>query len=99
MTFARLVLALALSLLRGVVVLVDVRRGIEADDAQLLDFLAAHRIPALVVVTKSDKLARGPRLERLAAITRQRPGITPIAFSASSGEGAAELWAAIDGLL
>jgi GTP-binding protein len=85
--------------LRAVVVLVDVRRGIEPDDAQLLDFLAAHRIAAVVAVTKTDKLARGPRLKRMAEIAAQRAGTRPIAFSAASGDGAAELWAAIDELM
>jgi GTP-binding protein len=84
--------------LRGVVVLVDIRRGIEADDARLLDFLAAHAIPARLVATKTDKLARGPRLRRLAEIAAQRAGDPPIAFSAVSGDGVTQLWSAIDAL-
>jgi GTP-binding protein len=84
--------------LRGVLVLIDVRRGIQEDDAQLMDFLAAHGIATLPVVTKVDKLARGPRLRRMAEIAAQRAATTPIAFSAVSGEGVAELWAAIDAL-
>ncbi len=85
--------------LRGVVVLIDVRRGIEADDARLLDFLAAHDLPALLVVTKIDKLPRGARLRRLAELREQRRGAASIAFSAVSGEGAAELWSAVQGLV
>ena len=81
--------------LRAVVVLVDVRRGIEADDGRLLDFLAAHGRAAVVVATKIDKLGRAARLRALAAIGAQRGG-PPIAFSAVTGEGAAELWRAID---
>lgn len=84
--------------LRGVLVLIDVRRGIQEDDAQLMDFLAAHGIATLPVVTKVDKLARGPRLRRMAEIAAQRAATTPIAFSAVSGEGVAELWSAIDAL-
>jgi len=84
--------------LRAVVVLVDVRRGIEADDARLLDFLAAHGRAAVVVATKIDKLGRAARLRALAAIGAQRRG-PPIAFSAVTGEGAAELWRAIDLLI
>ncbi len=84
--------------LRAVVVLVDVRRGIEADDARLLDFLAAHARPTVVVATKIDKLARAARLRALAAIGAQH-GSQPIAFSAITGEGTAELWGAIDSLL
>jgi GTP-binding protein len=85
--------------LRGVAVLVDVRRGVEIDDARLLDFLAAHGLPAVVVVTKIDKLARGPRLRRIAEIAAQRAGAAPIAFSAVSGDGVAELWSALGALV
>jgi len=81
--------------LRAVVVLVDVRRGIGPEDARLLDFLAAHDLPAILVATKVDKLARGPRLRRLAEITAQRRGAPVIGFSAVTGDGAAELWAAL----
>ena len=82
--------------LRGVVVLVDVRRGIQADDARLLDFLAAHGIAALVVATKVDKLARGARRRHLDEIAAQ--WAAPIPFSAVSGEGVRELWSAIEAL-
>jgi GTP-binding protein len=84
--------------LRAVVVLVDVRRGIAADDARLLDFLAAHARPAVVVATKIDKLGRAARLRALAAIGAQH-GSQPIAFSAITDEGTAELWKAIDSLI
>jgi GTP-binding protein len=85
--------------LRGVAVLVDVRRGLEADDTQLLDFLAAHAIRSLVVVTKIDKLARGPGQQRLAQIRAQPHGAGAIAFSAVTGDGAAALWSALWALL
>ena len=81
--------------LRAVAVLLDVRRGIQVDDAHLLDFLAAHDITPLLVATKVDKLARGPRLQRLAAIAEQSPSGAPISCSAVSGEGIAELWEAL----
>jgi len=85
--------------LRGVVVLVDVRRGLEADDLELLSFLEAHGIVARVVVTKVDKLGRGARRQQLDAIAAQWPGSKPIAFSATGGEGVAELWQAVGDLV
>jgi len=85
--------------LRGVVVLVDVRRGLEADDLELLAFLEAHGIVARVVVTKVDKLGRGARRQQLDAIAAQWPGSKPIAFSATGGEGVAELWQAVGELV
>ena len=84
--------------LRGVLVLVDLRRGIAADDARLLDFLAAHGIPPVLVATKVDKLARGARLRRLAEIAEQWTGGRPLAFSAVTGEGVSEFWAAVSQL-
>jgi len=81
--------------LRGVVVLVDVRRGIQDDDAQLLDFLAAHGIASLLVATKVDKLSRDAGRRRLAEIAARHHGPPPMAFSSLSGEGTAELWQAV----
>jgi GTP-binding protein len=85
--------------LRGVVVLVDVRRGVEPDDLDLLTFLEAHGIVARVVATKVDKLGRGARRQQLDAIAARWPGSPPIAFSATTGEGAAELWEAVGALV
>ena len=79
--------------------LVDVRRGVEADDAQLLDFLAVHGVAALVVVTKIDKLGRGAGKQRLAQIRAQPHAADAVAFSAVTGEGTAELWSAVRALL
>jgi GTP-binding protein len=81
--------------LRGVVVLIDVRRGMQDEDDRLLDFLAVHRIASLLVATKVDKLGRGDRRQHLAAIAEQRPDAPTLPFSAVTGEGAAELWAAL----
>jgi GTP-binding protein len=83
--------------LRGVVVLVDVRRGIEPDDTQLLEFLASQRRAVLVVATKIDKLGRGAQLQSMARIREHAAGA--IAFSAVTGEGTAELWSAVEMML
>jgi GTP-binding protein len=83
--------------LRAVVVLVDVRRGLEDDDRQLLEMIEepsrAGRplVTAIVVATKLDKLtrsARAPALERV----RKAAGRSVIGFSAVEGTGRAELW-------
>jgi len=74
--------------LRGVVLVVDVRRGLEAEEAQVLDFLASAAVPAAVVATKLDKLARGAArlaLERIAG--QATTGLPVVGFSARSGEG------------
>jgi GTP-binding protein len=79
--------------LRAVVVLIDARRGLEADDEHLLEFLDAHGVASILVATKVDKLKRS---ERRAALAFEGPdGRQPVPFSAVTGEGFAELWAAI----
>jgi len=79
--------------LRGVAVLVDARRGPEAEEEDLLAFLAHHGLRAAVVATKLDKLARGAQRTALAAlVARVDPGVPVVGFSARTGEGRDELW-------
>jgi len=76
--------------LRAVVVIVDARRGIQRDDADLLAYLAAAGRPAVLVANKIDKLKQGERVRALAAMRRECADV--IAFSAVTGEGERELW-------
>ncbi len=78
--------------LRAVVVIVDLRRGVEADDAQLLDYLHARRIRAVLVATKADKLRRGERLRRAQVLVEGLPEVAVVVCSAVSGEGIDHLW-------
>ena len=84
--------------LRAAVLLQDVRRDVSDDERLLLAWLAERRIPALVALTKADKLGLGLRAARareLAAqlgLARERVIVT----SAERGLGIAELWRAID---
>ncbi|MBI1815492.1 MAG: YihA family ribosome biogenesis GTP-binding protein [Deltaproteobacteria bacterium] len=84
--------------LSAVVVIIDVRRGIEADDQQLLDFLAVQDIPTLLVVTKADKLNRGD-LTRQTAALHARAGYPLCIVSSHTGAGIDQLWAAIEARL
>lgn len=82
--------------LRGVIVLVDARRGAGADDAELLEWLREMDVPALVVLTKADKLSKSKR--KLAGLAVQRElGLKrpPVVFSATLGDGVDDLWRAI----
>lgn len=82
--------------LRAVVLLVDVRRGIEPDDQQLIDFISQPStsrppVPIVVVATKVDKLAssaRKPAVLRIAQSSKLRV----LGFSSTTGEGKDELW-------
>lgn len=54
--------------LRGIVLLLDVRREPNEEDLAMLDYLAELGIPTLVVITKIDKLSVQARDARVAAI-------------------------------
>ncbi len=81
--------------LAGVVLIVDVRRGLEEEEHQLLDFLAARAVPALVLATKIDKLNRSGQAKALRALAAGERPIVP--FSAVTGDGVGAVWKAIAG--
>ncbi|MDH5388388.1 MAG: ribosome biogenesis GTP-binding protein YihA/YsxC [Gammaproteobacteria bacterium] len=47
--------------LRGLVVIMDIRHPLKEFDLQMLDWCDHFKIPAHVLLTKSDKLKRGPQ--------------------------------------
>ncbi len=77
--------------LRAVIVIVDVRRGPEDDDLDLVAYLEELGVAPIVVATKLDKLPASKRKLALAALTA-RLGTKPIGFSAVTGDGVEELW-------
>ena len=80
--------------LRGVVLLVDARRGLDDDDVQLVEYLAHIDRPCVIVATKFDKLSKSERGPTIAKLTKQA-GITPIAASAETREGREVLLACV----
>jgi GTP-binding protein len=80
--------------LRAVVVVVDARRGVEDDDARLLEYLAHLGRPALLVVTKIDKLPASRRAVAIANAGR-KSGLRAIGFSSETREGREALWHAL----
>ncbi len=80
--------------LRAVVVLVDIRRGIEEEEQELLTMLGEPRpagaLRALVVATKLDKLPLSQRIPALAAAGKG--GARVLGFSSETGEGREALW-------
>ena len=89
------------SQLRGIVLLLDIRREPSDDDRDMLDFLAEMEIPTLIALTKTDKLSKSAARERAANIARDLAleSEQVIPFSAHSGEGRAELLEAITDLV
>jgi len=80
--------------LRGVVLLVDIRRGLEDEEHELLEFLAHIGQRALVVATKTDRLPANKRKPAGMALTKAS-GVSAIPFSAHTGDGRDELWRAL----
>lgn len=78
--------------LRGVVLIIDIRRGPEAEEAALCDFLTHHQRSFVVVATKCDKLKRGQVEQQRKAIANRLGSIPPFLFSAESGMGKEDLW-------
>ena len=83
--------------LRGLVLLLDIRRDPSEDDRSMLDFLAQVEIPTLVALTKSDKLSKSAvpgRVDEIArALSLDAEQIIP--FSVVTGAGRTELLEAI----
>jgi GTP-binding protein len=80
--------------LRCVVLIIDIRRGLQDEDKQLLEFLALHRRPALLVATKFDKLTHSQAMPALQAI-RKQAGCSVLPFSSETRAGRPELWRAL----
>jgi GTP-binding protein len=83
--------------LRGIVLLLDIRRDPSDDDRAMLDFLAETEVPTLVALTKLDKLnktAGRARATEIAASLHLEPEQV-ISFSSQTGEGRVELLEAI----
>ena len=87
--------------LKGIVHLVDVRRGPLEQDFEMLDFLARIGLPALVVLTKVDKIKASQRKAAIDEAT-ERLGVDReqlVPFSAKTGEGRDLLLGAVTELL
>ena len=85
--------------LAGIVLLMDVRHPLKDQDRDLIGWAAALGIPLHVLLTKADKLARGPGKSTLLAVRRELasiPATTVQLFSALSGEGLEEARAVLD---
>ena len=89
------------SQLRGIVLLLDIRREPSDDDRAMLDFLAEVEVPTIVALTKTDKLSKAAAHEQATVITRSLAleSEQVIPFSAQTGEGRVELLEAITSLL
>ena len=79
--------------LKGIVLLLDIRRDPSDDDRAMLDFLSAVEIPTIVAATKADKLSRSAVETRVTSLGNQL-GLSQdqlIPFSSRTGQGRDEL--------
>lgn len=77
--------------LRGVLILMDVRRDWSEEERMLTKFLQIHGIPFLVVATKSDKLKFSALRQRLNSLQKQIGTVNLLAASAVSKAGLEEI--------
>ncbi|MFC1839185.1 ribosome biogenesis GTP-binding protein YihA/YsxC [Thermodesulfobacteriota bacterium] len=88
--------------LKGVVVIMDIRRDISPDDIALIDWLSEYNIKLIPVFTKSDKLKKQKRTARLRELKKDLSSISPerpILFSAHTREGREEVWERIEEII
>jgi GTP-binding protein len=82
--------------LAGVLLLIDIRRGAEAEELDFVPWLAERKLPVTVALTKADKL---PKNKRALEVTRARQALglrrDPLAVSALSRDGIDALWRAV----
>jgi GTP-binding protein len=84
----------------GVILLMDVRHPLQDHDRQVLGWCHAADLPAHVLLTKSDKLKRGPAKTTLLQTTQELAGLHPDAsiqlFSSQTREGTAAVQQVLD---
>jgi len=85
----------------AVVVILDIRRLPNQGDHDLLAWLAHYEVPALVVLTKVDKLKKNQQAKQRSAIARElsTDPSSLILVSGTTGLGRQELWKAIESRL
>jgi len=82
------------------VVMMDVRHPLTDFDCQLLEVAAGRMLPVHILLTKADKLKRGPAKSQLIAVRKELealPGqVTVQLFSSLKGDGKDQAWAMLD---
>ena len=83
--------------LKGVIVILDIRRTPRQEEFDLLSWLQHYSIPGILVLTKTDKLSKSKQAQKLNLIGQvlERDKNDFILFSAKSRRGRDALWNAI----
>ncbi len=86
--------------LAGVLLLIDIRRGVQEEELDFVPWLAERERPIVVALTKCDKL---PKNKRTLAVMEARKQMSlkrdPVAVSVQDGENVEPLWRQVIKLL
>jgi len=83
--------------LKCVVIIIDIRIGIDAKDEMLIDWLSLVKIPYIVVATKSDKISNININKNIEAIRKDLADTVPlIPFSSLNDRWTSTLYGEID---
>ncbi|MCF6264318.1 MAG: ribosome biogenesis GTP-binding protein YihA/YsxC [Xanthomonadales bacterium] len=86
--------------LQGVVLLMDVRHPMKPFDEQMLEWSVRNMIPCHILLTKADKLKRGPSQAALLKLKRNLPELASAQlFSAKTRDGVGPLIEKLNGWL
>jgi GTP-binding protein len=87
--------------LKGVVLIMDLRRTPGPEEMNMLDWLNHYDIPSVPVLTKSDKLSKTRQKKQLKEISNTLSADKDnfILFSAKSRQGKDEVWDAVKKLI
>ena len=87
--------------LKGVVLLQDLRRRPKDMDLDFLAWLGENELPCVLVATKADKVKQSVQAKTVKSLLSALPpeAPRPILFSAVTGRGREELWAALAELI
>jgi len=88
--------------LKAVVVIIDIRRGPNDSDMDLLNWLRLYGKGSIIVLTKADKLSRQKSVSSAKSIGNRLKEVTaeaPIIFSAKTKQGKKNLWEKINRLV
>ncbi len=82
--------------LRGMILLMDIRHPLKEFDVMMLEWCTEAALPLHILLTKADKLKKGPQKSSVLAVRRAVPdSVTAQAFSAPKKLGLDELGAKI----
>ncbi len=88
--------------LRGVILLMDIRHPMTDFDTQMLEWCRKADMPVHILLTKADKLKRGPAISALLQVEKQIkefPLVSAQIFSATERTGAEEVVEVLDNWL